>query len=109
MQIIYRQYLADPESKKEVMGCLSGDKQAKQYIDEMNKREGDRPWFVWSSEKTKVLRPIKHKPRKAKAVKTDDAAQVLDTVVQGAIADYKTSPPTPKRTGRTLKLKKDSE
>lgn len=102
MQIIFRQYLGDPDSKPEIMGCLSGDKQAQQYIDEKNKLEGDRPWYRWTSVKTKVLRPIKHKPRKPKAVKPDGAPHVTELLKAH-------TPLPPKRTGRTLTLKKDSK
>jgi hypothetical protein len=66
MQIIYRKYLADVDAKPEVMGCLSTDKMARQYVEAKNKEEGPHPWYRWSSEKTKMLRPIKHKPKKVK-------------------------------------------
>lgn len=48
------------------MGCLATDKAATQYVEAKNKEEGERPWYRWTSEKTKMLRPIKHKPKKAK-------------------------------------------
>ena len=67
MNIIYRKYLADVDAKPEVMGCLATDKMARQYIEHKNKEEGERPWYSWTAEKTKMLRPIKHKPKKPKA------------------------------------------
>lgn len=67
MQIIYRSYLNDPGAKPEIIGCLATDKAAREYVAHKNKEEGERPWYKRHSEKAKMLRPIKHKPKKPKA------------------------------------------